>query len=393
MGCVSTTARFDFNALMSGPHAASSVPTKSLAAAAPRPAAQLATTYKTTSIRHRHAPWIRSQAHGEHVCLVAATRQEGTSQPAIWGELPSYGGACVICGGMHWLPCTDDAVSAMQDVLDLICRHNRLDYDSSGAPDPRFALEYLFTKGPGRMLGVLLARDHQGQLHTLKAFSGQITESWLCPGWVGPVAGVINESPVYVKTRRVIEAMSARMHQLDAQHQTPAQTPGSSLQGRDSCTRGISSSFRQQQRQLLKRRRRCLSHSLLQKIQHSYATTTVGGSRQLSLLEVYAAYRERYEPDLPVTRAGQNFIGMPAGVGDCCAPKLLHAAAQQGLLPVALCEVWFGSRPRPSRAKQGRSIPSTGLDPNSSRQHCRLYAPCDKCRAILGTMLCTISRE
>lgn len=389
---------------MFGSQAASPVPGQpaTATAAAPlRPAAQLAGTYKTVTTRHHQAPWICSRARGEHVCLLAATHQESTSQPgvertntAIWGELPSYGGACIICGGMHWLPCTADAVSAMQDVLDRICRHNRLDYDSSGAPDPRFALEYLFTKGPGRMLGVLLARDPQGQLHTLKAFSGQITESWLCPGWVGPVAGIINESPVYIKTRRVIEAMSARMHQLDAQHHPPEQALGSSLQGSNSFTRGTSSSFRQQQRQLLKRRRRCLSHSLLQKIQHSYTTTTVGGSRQLSLLEVYASYRERYEPDLPVTRAGQHFVGMPAGVGDCCAPKLLHAAAQQGLTPVALCEVWFGSAPgTATKAKQGRSIPSIGIDPSSTRQHCRLYGPCDKCRAILGTMLCTSGRE
>jgi tRNA pseudouridine32 synthase/23S rRNA pseudouridine746 synthase len=93
---------------------------------------------------------------------------------------------------------------------------------------------------------------------------------------------------------------------------------------------------------------------------------------------------------VPVTQAGQGFVGMPAGVGDCCAPKLLHAAYQQGLQPVSMCEVWFGSGPgTATKAKQGRPIVGVGLDPSSSRQHCRLYGPCEKCCAILGTMLCS----
>lgn len=70
----------------------------------------------------------------------------------------------------------------MQALLTNICQHQRLDYDSAGPPDPRFALEYLFTAGPGRMLGVLLAADTLGHQHVLKAFSGQITESWHIPG-------------------------------------------------------------------------------------------------------------------------------------------------------------------------------------------------------------------
>jgi hypothetical protein len=86
-------------------------------------------------------------------------------------------------------------------------------------------------------------------------------------------------------------------------------------------------------------------------------------------------------------------VGMPAGAGDCCAPKLLHAAAQRGLRPLSLCEVWFGSVPGTATpAKQGRQAvvagPHTPAALGASRQHCRLYGPCDKCVALLGTMLC-----
>jgi hypothetical protein len=105
--------------------------------------------------------------------------------PAVFGELPRYGGRCTLCGGSHFLPCTQQTVEAMQQELDAIRRQQRLDYDSPG--DPRFQLDYLFTLGPGRMLGVLCCFDAQGQQHVLKAFSGQITESWYIPG--GHVGG------------------------------------------------------------------------------------------------------------------------------------------------------------------------------------------------------------
>jgi tRNA pseudouridine32 synthase/23S rRNA pseudouridine746 synthase len=209
---------------------------------------------------------------------------------------------------------------------------------------------------------------------------------------VGPIAGIVNVSPVYVKTRSVIEGMSARMHRLDQQQQ---QTQAAqALQGDHNQVRQLqqqgsgSVSFQEQQKQLLKRRRKCLSHHLLQQIQHSYATSTVAG-QPLSLLDVYMSYRNVCDPDVPVTSTGQGFIGMPAGVGDCCAPKLLHAAGLRGLTPVAMCEVWFGSAPgTATKAKQGRAVVGVGVDLNSSRLHCSMYGPCDKCAAILGTMLC-----
>lgn len=100
----------------------------------------------------------------------------------ISGQHPSYGGACTVCGASHFLNCSEASLSALQHVLAMISEHQRLDYESSGPADPRFAIDYLFTKGPGRMLGVLLAVDQQGQQHTLKAFSGQITKCWHIPG-------------------------------------------------------------------------------------------------------------------------------------------------------------------------------------------------------------------
>ncbi|WIA41271.1 hypothetical protein OEZ86_004875 [Tetradesmus obliquus] len=191
-----------------------------------------------------------------------------------------------------------EAAEQARQLLATIHSHGRLDFDCA-QPDPRFDLDMLFTKGPGRMIGVLVAVDSQGSSHVLKAFSGQITETWHIPGWVGPVAGITNSSPLY--------------------------------------------------------------------------------------------YTRQYNPALPVTRAGQ-FVGMPAGAGDCCAPKLLHAAAAAGLTPTGLTEVWCGSAPgTATKAKMGRPITDNGLDPSSSRLHMQFYGMCDKCQALLGSMLCTAS--
>jgi tRNA pseudouridine32 synthase/23S rRNA pseudouridine746 synthase len=61
--------------------------------------------------------------------------------------------------------------------------------------------------------------------------------------------------------------------------------------------------------------------------------------------------------------------GPPTGVGECCAPKLLHHAAVHGLRPLALAEFWWG----PARA---------------GRQPGQVYRACEaRCQPLLGPLL------
>lgn len=167
-----------------------------------------------------------------------------------------------------------------------------------------------------------------------------------------------------------------------SQHQQTKHKSGTQVVGQR--LGGCSPQFMDQQCRLLKQRRKALSHTLMQQIQQSYHTQSVA-RQPLSLLDVYLQYVQQYDNQLPVTKAGA-FRGFPAGVGDCCAPKLLHAAAAAGLKPVALAEVWCGSPPgTATKAKMGRQIV---LGDSASRRHLELYGMCDKCKAILGTMLC-----
>lgn len=64
--------------------------------------------------------------------------------------------------------------------------------------------------------------------------------------------------------------------------------------------------------------------------------------------------------------------GIPIGADTCCAPKLLHAAAQKGLTPLGMTEFYFG--------KENKS---------STKHHKQFYLSCkDKYQPILGYMLC-----
>ncbi|PIW61439.1 RluA family pseudouridine synthase [Shewanella sp. CG12_big_fil_rev_8_21_14_0_65_47_15] len=61
----------------------------------------------------------------------------------------------------------------------------------------------------------------------------------------------------------------------------------------------------------------------------------------------------------------------PAGSGECAAPKLLHYAFKHGLKPLAIAEFWWGAPPK-----------------SEIRQHKQFYPAClRKCQPILGHML------
>jgi hypothetical protein len=149
-------------------------------------------------------------------------------------------------------------------------------------------------------------------------------------------------------------------------------------------------------------------------IQRSYVTRDVTGA-PVSLLDAYLRHASAAEAaggrPPPVTRAG-GFVGFPSGCGDCCAPKLLHEAAARGLRPVSMVEFFYGAPPgtatrakppaapldlsrggRPAagargggRRGRGGGAPR-GAAPQPSRRHGQVYGMCDKCAAILGTLL------
>jgi hypothetical protein len=138
--------------------------------------------------------------------------------------------------------------------------------------------------------------------------------------------------------------------------------------------------------------------------------------RPFPLLDAYLAAQQ--------PKTGAPGDAFPAGTGDCCAPKLLHAgprvptaacsacagmqlswslsfpacvAHKQGLRVRALVEFWYGCAPSSHtpqgvaaaarRAARLETMPVQQITP--SRVHGQVYPPCSKCNSILGAMLCT----
>ncbi len=82
------------------------------------------------------------------------------------------------------------------------------------------------------------------------------------------------------------------------------------------------------------------------------------------LVDIWQSYysREKLRKKYPLP---------PGGTGDCCAPKLLQYAYQQGLQPVCMAEFWWG---QPTHEEL--------------RQHLNYYPACrGKCKPILTWML------
>ena len=96
---------------------------------------------------------------------------------------------------------------------------------------------------------------------------------------------------------------------------------------------------------------------------HQYQLLNARGETR-DLVDVWQDYYDR-----PKLR--QKFPLPPGGTGDCCAPKLLQYAYQQGLKPVCMAEFWWG---QPTKEEL--------------RQHLNYYPACrGKCKPILTWML------
>ena len=106
-----------------------------------------------------------------------------------------------------------------------------------------------------------------------------------------------------------------------------------------------------------------LSQELQLWLFHQYKMLNARGEVK-DLVDIWQDYYSR-----PKLRS--KFPLPPGGTGDCCAPKLLQYAYQQGLKPVCMAEFWWGAATK-----------------TELRQHLNYYPACrGKCKPILTWML------
>ena len=106
-----------------------------------------------------------------------------------------------------------------------------------------------------------------------------------------------------------------------------------------------------------------LSQELQAWLFHQYRLLNARGEVK-DLVDIWQEYYNR--PKLL-----QKYPLPPGGTGDCCAPKLLQYAYQQGLNPLCMAEFWWGAATK-----------------TELRQHLNYYPACrGKCKPILTWML------
>jgi tRNA pseudouridine32 synthase/23S rRNA pseudouridine746 synthase len=267
----------------------------------------------------------------------------------------------------------------------------------------------------GKMYGVLLVRTKTAQTVYLKAFSGLLQGEATRPGWVPPIPGRGQVALREAETVQALEAMKQRLmslqnlpdrqryadlltaldhqrHHLNQCHRQRKQARNQqrqklmqTLQG-EALERALAALAQESRRdkaelrafkqakheqlgplqdriqaadaemQILKQKRQALSRQLQAEMHQAYRLTNFAGQS----LTVQAL-------------AGDG--ALPTGTGDCCAPKLLHFAAEHELTPLAMAEFWWGSD-------------------TADKQRGQFYGACaERCQPIMGFLLAGLSAE
>ncbi|MGD8171589.1 pseudouridine synthase [Vibrio sp. TRT 21S02] len=274
------------------------------------------------------------------------------------------------------------------------------------------------TKAVGKMFGVLIVKNQQGEIGFLSAFSGKIADQNLLPSFVPPVFDMltndgffkndlaaittINEKVTQLTTKSNLAELQSTLERLNKQYQEAEQQQRANMiqaraarkQKRHEASRDLNEEqfslvldglakesvaeknvlkyLKQEWEERigvvqnevdhlnhqiddLKEQRKNLSNALQHKLFTQYRFLNADGEYQ-DLNQIFAATSN------PIP---------PAGAGECAAPKLLHYAYMHQMQPIAMAEFWWGTSPK-----------------SEVRQHKKFYPSChSKCQPILGHML------
>jgi tRNA pseudouridine32 synthase/23S rRNA pseudouridine746 synthase len=269
----------------------------------------------------------------------------------------------------------------------------------------------------GKMFGVLVVKNEQGQLGYLTAFSGKLADKSLPEQFVPPVFNMRTSGSFYIKGEQEIDAMNA---QLSALKKDTTYLKLKKRVAKSTASIQTDLAFERSRMKLAKRARKAqkkaaigllndlefknLTQKLTQEsynnqffikeLQEYYQAKIEKISEEFSVFEdkITSLKKERKEKsnylqqtlfskyaflnqqkELKNLRAIFNdpAIKPPAGSGECAAPKLLQYAFANNLKPIAMAEFWWG------------------VSPNAAvRKHQNYYPACQgRCKPILTHML------
>ena len=266
----------------------------------------------------------------------------------------------------------------------------------------------------GKMFGVLVVQNQEGELGYLAAFSGKLADSNDHPYFVPPVFDMLPYDGFYKQEERILNVYNRNVEALEnadaylTAQETLTTTTLLAQQELDVQKQHIKSSklkrderrvkaeaeldfesYKSLQKQLSKESQddniklKMMTHYWKEHIAQKTAVvnefhTEINSLKeerkaksallQQKLFEQYAFLNQAGE----LKSLGAIFEGNPpASAGECAAPKLLHYAFQHQLKPIALAEFWWGQSPK-----------------SEIKQHGLFYPACTgKCKPILAHML------
>jgi len=270
----------------------------------------------------------------------------------------------------------------------------------------------------GKMFGVLLVQNKQGDMGYLAAFSGKLAEKNHLPNFVPPVFDMLAEDGFFLAGQAEINLINEQIKNLEDNPQIPllemalkSEMDASTvkiqahrqlmIEGRK--TRKIRrieaektlnlEAFLHVKDQLSKQSiqdknqlrdlttywsaRIQNAQKDLVKVNNELATLkqqrkTLSANLQRQLFENYRFLNNKgvYKNLCDLFKETPQQVP-PAGAGECATPKLLHYAFKHDMKPLAMAEFWWGASPK-----------------SEIRQHLNFYGACQgKCQPILAHML------
>ena len=266
----------------------------------------------------------------------------------------------------------------------------------------------------GKMFGVLLVKNKQGEVGYLSAFSGKLANQNHLPKFVPPVFDMLDENSFFNQKNFEINQFNKIISRLERNPNIEAYKQQLDLEIENSKT--AIKTYRDNMikaRKLRKQQRVNAKENMMQDefnlFNEQLAKESVNAKNQLRDLKFFwdgrikeAKLRYQLLTDeikqvkaqrktlsaslqrklfkqyrfLNIAGKEKNLLDIfdltpPAGAGECAAPKLLQYAFTQQMKPLAMAEFWWGASPK-----------------SAIRKHQNFYPACNgKCQPILGHML------
>ena len=261
----------------------------------------------------------------------------------------------------------------------------------------------------GKMFGVLVCKNQEGELGYLWAFSGKLAGVNHLPHFVPTIFDMLHEDGFFRKEEEVLNAINRQIEILensDELHNKRNQLEITKIEAltdiqnqkdkikrlkierdekRNSFTNLSSSEIEQLELELSEESKK--ESILLKKMTKYWNFQTENAQKEVNLLldEINQLKDERRLKSGALQQklfAEYSFLNQfgerksigeifnnnpPAGAGECAAPKLLHYAFEHHLKPIAMAEFWWGQSPK-----------------SEIRKHKQFYPACkSKCEPIL----------